>query len=372
MYENFFHWNPDPFIFILPGLDRPVGWYGLCFALGFFIAQKVFSVIFYKQLQHRGLFLEVYFKDMGNTVLKLQNALNKQLESEYTSSLSKGLLSKIKKFKEGDKVTEKFRRDVFEHLNKVFESKFSDNKTRGFEVLQNTLGINFVKTYGDFVTEKALTYTIICVVIGARLFHVFFYGWDYYSKNLSEIPMVWKGGLASHGGVVGVLVAVYLATKLVKKVVKDYTFYDIMAPTSICIGVAFFFIRLGNFFNQEILGKPSNMPWAVVFQKPAAGHSVVPRHPVQLYEAFSYLFVFFVLNFLWKKFGDKVGRGFYFGVGLIGFWSLRFICEFFKMTQSDLVTNNDLLTMGQWLTFPFIFWGIWILVNIKKNGKSYE
>ncbi len=230
--------------------------------------------------------------------------------------------------------------------------------------------------------DKLVLYVVIATIVGARLGHVLFYGpyWDfthpngyiepgYFSHPLS-IFKVWEGGLASHGGAIAILLALILYSKKVSKKPLMWILDRIVAP----IAIAACFIRLGNLVNHEIVGDPTNLPWAFSFKQyynpELKAYDPAPRHPAQLYEALSYITLFFFLMFLyWKKQAWK-RPGILFGTFLIGLFGARFFIEFVKLGQaardSDLVINT-----GQWLSIPFVIAGIVILVKALR-GNSLE
>ncbi len=202
-------------------------------------------------------------------------------------------------------------------------------------------------------------YMILGTVIGARLGHCLFYNPDYYLSHPLEILMVWKGGLASHGAAIGILTAIYL---FVKKRPK-FTYLWVMDRIVITVALAAFFIRMGNLFNSEIVGKPTDLPWGFVF----TSIDNVPRHPAQLYEAIAYLIIFFILFFQYKKQKENIRDGFLFGEFLIGIFGFRFFVEFIKENQS-LFENSMSLNMGQILSIPLVVLGIYLLA-IRKETK---
>lgn len=202
-------------------------------------------------------------------------------------------------------------------------------------------------------------YMILGTVIGARLGHCLFYNPDYYLSHPLEILMVWKGGLASHGAAIGILTAIYL---FVKKRPK-FTYLWVMDRIVITVALAAFFIRMGNLFNSEIVGKPTDLPWGFVF----TSIDNVPRHPAQLYEAIAYLIIFFILFFQYKKQKENIRDGFLFGEFLIGIFGFRFFVEFIKENQS-LFENSMSLNMGQILSIPLVILGIYLLA-IRKETK---
>ncbi|MGB9701960.1 MAG: prolipoprotein diacylglyceryl transferase [Candidatus Kapaibacteriota bacterium] len=191
---------------------------------------------------------------------------------------------------------------------------------------------------------------ILSTVIGARLGHCFFYEPAYYLSHPAEIIAVWKGGLASHGAAIGILLGIWIYTRYK----KDYQFLWILDRLVIAVALAGSLIRLGNFFNSEILGMPSNVPWAVIFAKV----DMVPRHPAQLYESISYLIIFLVLIFIYKKYKQNVPEGRLFGIFLTFVFGARFVIEYFKERQSDLELNM-FLHLGQLLSIPFIIAGVY-------------
>ena len=204
--------------------------------------------------------------------------------------------------------------------------------------------------------EKLFIYLVVATVIGARLGHVFFYNWDYYSKNLGEIIMIWKGGLASHGAAFGIIIALWWYSKKVSKRNMLWVLDKVVVP----IALAGFFIRIGNFMNSEIIGKATDLPWAVSFLRAHIDDPLTPRHPAQLYESFSYLFIFIVLNFIYFKTKAKEKQGTIFGLFLILVFTARFLIEFVKENQ-EAFENNMLINMGQTLSLPFILAGLFFV-----------
>lgn len=214
------------------------------------------------------------------------------------------------------------------------------------------------------VPEKLLDpllYTLlICTIVGARLGHCIFYQPDYYFGSWAgfwEIFMPWKGGLASHGGAIALLLGMWWFSA---KYGKPHGFDFLWIMDRLCITVAFAgcLIRLGNLFNSEIYGDVTSLPWGFVFDLRG---ETEPKHPTQLYEALSYLVLGLVLLwFYWKKL-DKTYRGFHFGWFLVGCFGMRFLIEFIKEPQVEF-ENAMALDMGQWLSVPFVVAGIAILV----------
>lgn len=229
--------------------------------------------------------------------------------------------------------------------------------------------------------DTIFIYTFISMLVGMRLGEVFFYSWDYYQNHLLEIILPfrksagetalfglldgWKftgfAGFASHGAALGIIVAMYFYSK--KHLQKSLLFILDRLVIVVALGAAF--VRLGNFFNSEIYGKETGSDFGVIFK--AAGETV-PRHPTQLYEAFSYLILFFILWRLYWKTDKKLKEGYFFGIFMIGLWTLRLVIEFLKEAQvdgrEDWVFN---LNTGQVLSIPLILIGFYFVLRKKKN-----
>lgn len=207
--------------------------------------------------------------------------------------------------------------------------------------------------------DKLLVYVIIGTVVGARLGHVFFYDWNYYSQNPIEIVMIRNGGLASHGAAIGIILALWLYSKKVSK--KSILW--ILDRVVITIALASCLIRLGNFFNHEIVGDPTDVAWAVSFKY---HDDQLPRHPTQLYEAICYLAFFGVLFYLFWKTNIKQQQGKLFGLFLILVFTARFLLEYLKTGQSSF-DETAVLKTGQLLSIPFVLVGMYFYFKPKKE-----
>lgn len=206
--------------------------------------------------------------------------------------------------------------------------------------------------------DKAFVYVVVGAVVGARLGHVFFYDWGYYSQHLSEIPAVWKGGLASHGGAIGIILALWIFSRLVSKKSILWILDKVVVPTAL----AGCFIRLGNLMNSEIVGLPSEAPWAFLFVNARPPFNDVPRHPVQLYESISYLISFFILFGLYWRTDLRKKLGFFFGLFLVLIFGFRIIMEYFKVSQGGFESAfNNALSTGQLLSIPFVLIGLYFM-----------
>ena len=214
------------------------------------------------------------------------------------------------------------------------------------------------------ISEKLLDpllYTLlICTIVGARLGHCLFYQPDYYLGSWAgfwEIFMPWKGGLASHGGTIALLLGMWwFARRYGRK--EDFDFVWILDHLAIAVAFAAFFIRLGNLFNSEIYGGPTDLPWGFGYER---NGETVPKHPTQLYEGLTYLLLGFVLYALYHWRLDKMYRGSFVGIFLVVCFGSRFLIEFVKNPQVEF-EESMLLNMGQLLSIPFVLLGIGFLV----------
>lgn len=208
--------------------------------------------------------------------------------------------------------------------------------------------------------DKIFIYMVLGAVLGARLGHCLFYDPGYYLANPLEILKIWEGGLASHGGTIGMLLAMYLYAKQT----EDMSFYWILDRMTLPISLGSFFIRSGNFFNSEIIGIPTTVPWAIIFSRV----DDIPRHPAQLYEALVYISLFILLFFIYKKHGEKIKPGFMMGLLMVIIFGSRFFIEFVKIPQEAFVPILN-LNMGQWLSLPFVFIGTLFIYFSQKKIK---
>jgi prolipoprotein diacylglyceryl transferase len=270
-------WNPSPEIFIIPGINWPVRWYGLLWALALLASQYIMKIIFLKE---------------GKTLKQL---------------------------------------------------------------------------------DKLTMYIVLGTIIGARLGHCLFYGphFDVYDEegNLIEegylshplnILKIYEGGLASHGGALGILISAFLYARSEK-----LDFLWLMDRLSVVVPLAGMFIRLGNLMNSEIIGTPTGVPWAFRFVQ----IDDIPRHPSQLYEAVYCLFLFGVLYLFWKKNILTTVSGTLFGLLCVLLFTERFLVEFIKENQVEF-ENNMTLNMGQWLSIPLILVGIYLLLRFFTVPKK--
>lgn len=260
MFQNFIHWNPSPEIFTIPGIDWPVRWYGLMWALSFIGSHFV--------------------------------------------------------------------------MNRIYRTEGRTEKDL------------------DLLT----LYIIIGTVVGARLGHCLFYDPGYYLSNPIEILKVYEGGLASHGGALGILTGMWMYCRKTKE-----SWLWVFDKIVVVVPLAAALIRFGNLMNSEIIGKPTDVPWAFIFETV----DKLPRHPAQLYESVFCAILFFVMYYLWKNKRHQFGSGFMFGLLCVLLFTERFIDEFFKENQ-EAFENAMTLNMGQLLSIPFVLIGLFMMWRSTK------
>lgn len=204
-----------------------------------------------------------------------------------------------------------------------------------------------------------LTYVVIATIVGARLGHVFFYEWDYYSQHPGEIIKIWNGGLASHGGTIANIIAVFLFSWFVTRKAPSWTFDKLVIPIAFVGGL----IRLGNLMNSEIYGGPTDLPWGFIFEREG---ETVPMHPTQIYEALCYFALFGLLMWMYWKKNAEERPWLITGVFFIGIFLPRFLIEYVKNVQVgseyELIEQYG-LNIGQMLSLPFILLGV-VLVAV--------
>lgn len=214
------------------------------------------------------------------------------------------------------------------------------------------------------VLDQLATYMIIATIIGARLGHVLFYEPREYFSDPIQILMVWKGGLASHGAAIAIIIALLIFSKRIHK-----PFIWIFDRISIVVALAGAFIRTGNLMNSEIFGVATSLPWGFKFIN--TDPSLVAKHPTQIYEALAYLLIFVYLWLVYLKRDGRPRPGFLFAMFMILVFSARFLIEFLKEPQVAFETEMT-LNMGQLLSIPFVLLGVITLFIIyrKKNKPA--
>jgi prolipoprotein diacylglyceryl transferase len=254
--------------------------------------------------------------------------------------------------------------------------------------------------------DSLFIWTVLATLLGARLGHVFFYDWEYYRNHLLEILLPFRfeptfeftgfQGLASHGAAIAIIVTMYYFSKKIMKRPLLWVLDRVVIP----VASGAIFVRIGNFFNSEIVGIETKSPFGIQFirdhfsareavmktqlaspkeayhaiatnpQFSALLQEVPAKHPAQLYESFCYIFVFAILLFLYWKTNVKEKLGFLFGLFLVLLWSVRFVVENVKESQGGFGDTLGLFSTGQWLSIPFIIIGFYFIVKAKKPIKN--
>ena len=212
-----------------------------------------------------------------------------------------------------------------------------------------------------------LAYIVVATIVGARLGHVFFYEWDYYSHHLSDIPKVWEGGLASHGGTIAIIIAVFLFSWFVTKKPASWTFDKLVIAIALVGGL----IRLGNLMNSEIYGGETSLPWGFVFER---NGETVPKHPTQIYEATCYFILFAVLMWMYWKRNAEERPYLITGVFFIGIFLPRFFIEYIKNVQVGWevqMIQTYGINQGQLLSIPFILLGCALVIYSLSRPKVH-
>ncbi|CAN1531649.1 Lgt Prolipoprotein diacylglyceryltransferase [Flavobacteriaceae bacterium] len=254
--------------------------------------------------------------------------------------------------------------------------------------------------------DSLFVWTVLATLIGARLGHVFFYDWEYYRNNLAEIILPFRlspsfkftgyQGLASHGAAISIIIAMYFFAKNILHKPLLWILDRVVIP----VASGAIFVRLGNFFNSEIVGKETTSSFGIRFVRdhfspreavnatqlatPTEAYNAIAtnpqfanlleqvpaKHPAQLYEAICYIFVFAVLFFLYWKTDARKKSGYLFGLFLVLLFSVRIVVESVKESQGGFESDlGNLLSTGQWLSIPFIIVGLYFAITAKKKSE---
>lgn len=378
-------WDPNPsmFRFDLPVLNRPILWYGFLFALGFFVGYCVGIYLLRRYFLMKGEFLKedvLSWPDLVHTLYVGKGEVVKKILVKLPTASQKWCSA----WKVGREIPEEEKTAIVAAMNKVvhdpapafdvrlspfsrrlsfFAAKRGRKEAVRFLQVEEELkaSLSTIKRRATKKAEQLTFYVILGALVGARLGDVLFYqSWKEIIRHPSSIFAVWQGGLASHGGAIGILIALWIYA--VRHKIRFWTVVDF---TVIPTAIAAVFIRIGNFMNQEILGTPSDLPWAVLFLHPADSGAIVPRHPAQLYEAIFYLCSFAILMLYWQKREPFRFPGKTTGLFLVLIFGFRFVVEWIKVEQSAHLSAGALLTMGQILSIPFIALGLYLF--FRKN-----
>ncbi len=210
-----------------------------------------------------------------------------------------------------------------------------------------------------------LGYVVVATIIGARLGHVFFYEWDYYSMHPEKILKIWEGGLASHGGTIAIIIALFLWSWIVSKKPASWIFDKIVVAIALVGGL----IRLGNLMNSEIYGGPTDLPWGFLFVR---NGDTLPAHPTQIYEALCYFLLFGLLMWMYWKKNAQERPWLITGIFFIGIFLPRFLIEYVKNVQVqseyEMIAKYG-INMGQLLSIPFILIGVALIIYAMSRPR---
>lgn len=212
-----------------------------------------------------------------------------------------------------------------------------------------------------------LTYVVIATIVGARLGHVFFYEWGYYSQHPEKIFKIWEGGLASHGGTIALIIALFLFSYFVTKKPASWVFDKIV----VAIALVGCLIRLGNLMNSEIYGDYTNVPWGFIFVR---NGETMAAHPTQIYEALCYLLLFCLLMWMYWKKNAEERPWLITGVFFIGIFLPRFLIEYIKNVQVqseyEMIARYG-MNIGQMLSIPFILIGVVLIIVAMSRPRQH-
>ncbi|MCI5052885.1 MAG: prolipoprotein diacylglyceryl transferase [Simkaniaceae bacterium] len=331
-------WDPIREAFWIPIINHPVAWYGILFALGFLLGYYVFIFM-----------MRCYLLTKPYTN---SPEFNHRIDSESCDFDSRFL---------------RFAK------NRLDPESYRKIQMRLMLERENPKILTPLKERARQFVDQITLYVVVGTLVGSRLGDIIFYEnvWTYLVQPW-RIFMTWEGGLSSHGGVVGIFIALALFKYRIRNTYSSFTWVKLVDYMAVPTALAAIFIRLGNFVNQEILGTQSNLPWAVIFKSPIDGLPVVPRHPVQIYEALFYLLVFLCLMHIFYYHFTKLKAGLLGGLFFILVFGFRFLIEFIKEKQSVLIATEFPLTMGQLLSIPCILFGLYLFFWHGRERKQGE
>lgn len=220
--------------------------------------------------------------------------------------------------------------------------------------------------------DQIFIVVVICTIVGARLGHVFFYAWDYYSQHPADIVKIWEGGLASHGGAIAIIIGICLYAWLGMKKSPVWVLDRLVVPTAFVAGL----IRLGNLFNSEIFGHVTDLPWGFYFVNSVEWQKMciqyggeVACHPTQIYEAACYFALFALLMWMYWKRNSEERQGLLTGVFLAVTFGARFLIEFVKNPQESFEIGMA-INRGQQLSIPFVIIGLALIVYALMRPRT--
>jgi len=345
----YLYWNPDRVLFTIPYFEFDVMIYGALFALGFLSSYFLLIYIFKSAFDRQGIPNSHVVSWEALTAACRQPLISQQISHEMQKKLSENTLS--------PKDRGRLLRELSHHLSRKEIEKLCPEGVADSSAISREL------------VDSLLWYCVIAVIVGARLGNVLFYDLPYFLQHPLQILNLRQGGLASHGGAVALLIALYLYLRNKRDLLPCHSYIGLLDLFAMVTPVTGFFIRIGNFFNQEILGTETTMPWGVVFGHPIDRLPVVPRHPVQLYEASCYLAISVFVIALWKIRGASLRQGVPSGLVFLLVFSSRFVLEFFKVQQTHLEVDS-VIKMGQLLSIPFILLGLGLIFYGRRSKPT--
>ena len=347
MNQSFFSWSGDPSIFRIDAINLPFGFsiLGILAAIGIYF-------LGYNYLKQR---LNPTVTDKKKR-RKTETPKETPVPGLHLFALATGAFFLGQLVFAGLSIG-----PVFEHLGPITLRWYGFLFALSF-ILGYIIGSQMFKHggYPQSYADSLLTYLFIATIVGARLGEVIFYNAEYYIRNPLEILYIWQGGLASHGAFIGVILAIWVYVKRR----PDVTYIWVLDRMTIPFAIGGIFVRLGNFFNSEIYGQPTDVSWAVIFER----IDMLPRHPSMLYEAGVALLLLIVLAFVYKKYNNHPPNGALTGLFMTILFTGRFFVEITKVEQADFATEW-LVGMGQILSIPIVLIGLYILIA-KVNWKS--
>lgn len=359
-------WDPPRFVFTLPMIHHPVAWYGVCFAFGFILGFLIILPMIRTKLSQTEKILLRDIASWPRLAQSLKQVVGKKEHPLFTiyQKLSQKTQECLTNLKIKQEPTEQTKAEILQAINHSYVS-YGRGK---LETLFGK-GLHTLRDLSLMLTDRLTWYVVIGTVVGARLGHVFFYEWPRYQQNPIEIFKVWEGGLASHGGTLGVMLALYLYQRSIRHRFPEFNFLCLLDILCVPTAMTAVWIRIGNFMNQEIVGPVTTVPWAIVFGQPLEGKGGLPRHPTQLYEAACYLATFILLYTLWNKKQEQLKPGTLIGLFMILVFGSRFFIEFVKVSHGFMIDESILLT-GQYLSIPFVALGFILLFYGRRLVKT--
>lgn len=368
MISSFF-WDPNPNIFIIPYLNHPLKWYGLFFMGGIVSGFFLLYLLLKEKLQYTQCLRErdiSSWQNLSQALLQFKKTPDHPLSAQ-SLHLDKNIYQQLS---HQTALSDTSKQQILSALSTLLTPSASSLDRLKLEELLPT-AITPLRELSYNYVDRLIWWFVLGTVVGARLGHVLFYNWSYYQNHLIEILKIWEGGLASHGGTVGILIAIYYYTRRTKRQFPELDFLSLLDLLAIPVSFGVIFIRIGNFVNQEILGTASSLPWSVTFGHPLDGEPAISRHPVQLYEAAAYFLTFILLTTLWKLRKGQWGKGFMVGLLFVCVYGSRFFLEFFKAPQGTSIPLDGFLEMGQLLSLPFIILGV-ALIYFSQTRSNHD